>query len=68
MLAVLDGSASLSEGLEKVKLSGRVHLASVCWEINTRCVGQVKTEKVKLCGREALADIRQEVNTRSLDG
>ncbi len=34
-----------SVGLEKVRLSGREHLAGVRWEIKTHCVGQVKTER-----------------------
>ncbi len=34
-----------SVGLEKVRLSGREHLAGVRWEIKTQCVGQVKTER-----------------------
>ncbi len=33
---------------EKVRLSGREHLAGVQREIKTRCVGQVKTGKVSL--------------------
>ncbi len=32
-------------GLEKVRLSGREHLAGIRWEIKTHCVGQVKTER-----------------------
>ncbi len=63
------GCVSLAgRGMEKVRLSGREHLAGVRREIETRCVRQVKTKKVKLRGRVALADIRREVNTRSLDG
>ncbi len=37
-------------GLEKVRLSGREHLAGVQWEIKTHCVRQVKTERYSLVG------------------
>ncbi len=49
---------------EKVRLSGREHLAGVQREIKTRCVGQVKTGKVSLSGREHLASIQREIKTR----
>ncbi len=49
---------------EKVRLSGREHLAGVQREIKTRCVGQVKTGKVSLSGREHLAGVQREIKTR----
>ncbi len=45
-------------------MTGREHLAGIQREIDTRCVGQVKTEKVRLSGREHLAGVQREIKTR----
>ncbi len=44
-------------------MSGREHLAGVQREIETCCVGQVKTGKVRLSGQEHLAGVQREIKT-----